>query len=98
MKRLIGLSLAVMLVLTTGCAFTAGSNAGPAHSGFYTKAHDWKTPGFTADLESNPVSSELTLGYISMGSHLGWSAQDKWVALTVDCGPEAPADDGDGGT
>jgi hypothetical protein len=87
MKKLGILALVAFALIATGCAHSLVFNAGQVSAGYYTKAHEWKTPAFTSDLESNPVKSELVLGMVTVGSHAGLGPQEKWVSLGVGVGP-----------
>lgn len=87
MRKLTGFFALLAVVAVAGCAHSASSNLGPAHSGYYTRAHGWEKPHFTADLKSNPVKSELGMGFVTVGSHVGWSDQEEWASLNCSIGP-----------
>ena len=91
MKRLIGfLVLTGMIVAVSGCAHGFGLSAGKASAGYYTEAHAWKAPSFTADLEANPATSELVVGFVTVGSYAGWGdhPEGKWVSIDCSLGPK----------
>lgn len=90
MKKLTGLlALLAMAVVATGCATSAGISAWKANADGYARAHAWEEPHFTADLESNPVKSELGMGFVTVGSQAGFGdhPDGKWVSLNASVGP-----------
>jgi hypothetical protein len=91
MRKLVAvLGIVALLFVATGCAHSAAFSAGKANAGYYTRAHAWEEPHFTADLESNPVKSELGMGFVTVGSHAGWGdhPEGKWVSIGADLGPD----------
>ncbi len=88
MKKLTGL-LALAAIVATGCAHSAGFSAGKINAGYYAKSHAWEEPHFTSDLESNPVKSELGMGFVTVRSHAGFNEhpEGKWVSLDASVGP-----------
>lgn len=101
MRKITGiLALMVIMVMVTGCATSAGISAWKANAGGHARVHCWEEPHFTADLESNPVQSELGTGFVTVGSHAGWSdSEGKWVTFGLDVGPDkAPPPDDIGDT
>lgn len=97
MKKILSIvTIACFLSLATGCASSTGFSTGKLSAGAHSRAHGWEKPGFTADLKSNPVKSELGLGFVTIGSQAGWGdhPQGKWVSFSTDLGPDtvpAPA-------
>ena len=90
MKKLTGILALLVIVVSTGCATSGGFSAGMISAGAYTRAHAWEEPHFTADLESNPVESELGMGFVTVGSHagLGDHPDGTWVSFNATVGPE----------
>ena len=91
MKKVTGLlALLAMTIVATGCAASAGFSAGMANTGVWTRTHTWEEPHLTADLESNPVKSELGMGFVTVGSHAGLNdhPDGEWVSLDVSIGPK----------
>jgi len=91
MKNAIGiLGVVALLFVATGCASSLGFSAGKVNAGAYSKAHTWEEPHFTHDLNSNPVKSELGLGFVTVGSHAGLSdhPEGQWVSLGATVGPK----------
>lgn len=88
MKKLTGL-LALLAVALTGCAHSAGFSAGKVNAGYHTRGHAWEELHFTSDLESNPVTSELGLGFVTVGSQAGYgeNADGRWVSFDAAVGP-----------
>ena len=91
MKKLTGLlALLAMIVVASGCAHSLGFSAGKVNAGYYTRAHAWETPHFTSDLKSNPVSSELGMGLVTVGSQAGFSdhPDGKWASFGTSIEPK----------
>ncbi len=91
MKNLTGiLALLAMAVVVTGCVSSTGFSAGKISAGVNSRAHVWETPHFTADLESNPVHSELGMGFVTVGSQAGFGdhPDGKWLSFHSSTGPE----------
>lgn len=91
MRKLTGIfALLAMVVMASGCATSVGSSVGMANTGVSSRAHTWEEPHFTADLESNPVKSELGMGFVTVGSHAGLTAhsEGKWASLNASIGPD----------
>ncbi len=96
MKKVMGfLVLVGMVVVVSGCAYSHGVSAGKGSVGVHTRAHAWEEPHFTADLEANPATSELGMGFVTVGSHVGWGdhPEGKWVSVNIGLGPDAPAEE-----
>jgi len=92
MKKMIGLLASlVMVIVMTGCAHSAGSSVGAINTGYHTRAHAWEKPSLTGDLKSNPVTSELGMGFVTVGSQAGFGDHPtgKWVSLDISIGPDA---------
>ena len=95
MKKLASIGFVAVVLFVVGCAHSTGFNVWQVEAGVNSRAHTWEEPHFTADLTSNPVSSELGLGFVTVGSHAGFTPQDNWVSLNCTVGPEkASGDDG----
>lgn len=90
MRKLTGLLALITIVVSAGCAHSAGFSAGKVNAGYWAQAHIWEEPHFTADLESNPVKSELGMGFVTMGSEAGFDdhPEGKWLSLNVSVGPK----------
>jgi len=89
MKRSVAiLALFAILFVATGCAHSTEFNVLGVSAGVNSRAHAWEEPHFTADLESNPVSSELGLGFITVGSNAGIVDNGQWVSVHCTVGPE----------
>ncbi len=91
MRKLMGLlGLMAIITVATGCAHTAGFSAGKINAGYHARVHAWEEPHFTADLESNPVKSELGMGFVTVGSQAGFAEQPdgKWLTLDASVGPK----------
>ena len=93
-KTMQALTMVALVIAITGCATNLGFSAGPANAGVHARVHGWETPNFKADLNSNPVSSELGLGFVTVGSHagLGDHPTGQWVSLGVTVGPTGGGD------
>lgn len=91
MRKLVGLlALVAIVTVATGCAHTTGFSVGEVSASYNTRAHAWEEPHFTHDLESNPVKSELGLGYVTVGSEAGFAEhpEGEWLTLDVSVGPK----------
>jgi len=84
MKRISSLlAIVALAVVTTGCAHSTRVGMGQAVVAYHVEAHEWETPSFTADLQSNPMTSELNTGLITLGSEIGTVDQPEWFSLNV---------------
>ena len=90
MKKVGLLAVVALVAVTTGCAHRAGFSAWQVSASYNTRAHAWEEPHFTADLESNPVKSELGLGFVTVGSQAGCAEhpEGKWLTLDASVGPK----------
>ncbi len=92
MRKLVGslAVMAVMAVMATGCAHSAGFSVGQVSASYNTRAHAWEEPHFTADLESNPVKSELGMGFVTVGSQAGFAEhlEGDWLTFDASVGPQ----------
>lgn len=88
MRKLMGLLALVAVVVAAGCAHSTGFSVGQVNAGYWTRAHGWETPHFTADLKSNPVKSELGTGFFTVGSEAGFGdhPDGDWVSLDISVG------------
>lgn len=82
--------VALGLLVVVGCAHSTGMQILKVNTGVTSSVHPWEEPHFTADLTSNPASSELGLGFVTVGSHLGCADQDKWIDASFVVGPAVP--------
>ncbi|MHA2279460.1 MAG: hypothetical protein ACXAC5_01020 [Promethearchaeota archaeon] len=85
-KVTIAVGLVALALFVVGCAHSTGFNVWKANAGITSRAHAWEEPHFTHDLTNNPVKSEIGLGFVTVGSHAGWSDQE--VAMNLSARPE----------
>lgn len=91
MKKVIGLlALLVTMIIMSGCAHSGGFSVGKINAGYSARVHAWEKPHFTADLNGNPVKSELGTGFVTVASHagLGDHPDGKWLSLDGSIGPK----------
>lgn len=89
MRKLTGLLALLAIVATIGCVQSTRVSAWNVNAGYDARAHAWEELHFTADLEGNPVKSELGLGFVTLRSHAGTgeNPSGKWVSLNASIGP-----------
>jgi len=90
MKRSIAfLVLVVIGVFSVGCASTGGASVGMANASFHSSAHGYDGFKFESSLDTNPATSELTLGFVTVGSSVGLNnhPSGKWFSSNFDVGP-----------
>lgn len=69
-----------------GCATT--SHAGPLESSAYIKIHEPREFAFAVNFTEVPISSSVTMGPVTVGSSLGWTAEAESLAgLVIALGP-----------
>lgn len=91
MKKMAGLlALLAVMIVATGCAHSGGFSASKINAGYHARVHAWEKPHLTADLNGNPVKSELGTGFVTVGSYAGFgdNPDGKWLSLDASIGPK----------
>ena len=88
MKRSIAvLALFAVLFVSTGCSHNSGFSVLGVSAGVNSHVHAWEAPHLTVDLKSNPISSELGMGFVTVGSNAGLMTGDDWLSFSCKVGP-----------
>lgn len=95
-----GVCFLLMGICLLGCSSPlraiAGSNIGPLHSDAWAQYHESRPFSFTLDVSSDPWSSSVTYGPVTVGSSIGLSGtQTKLAGLlfALEPTPLVEADD-----
>lgn len=87
-KTIAIVSLFVIMFASVGCATSGSANVFGVKAGVHASAHAWENPSFKSDFTGNPISSEVVLGLVTVGSDAGLEVQDNWVDVSVKAGPK----------